>query len=88
MKTCKTEINPTPEQAQILKQSMGTCRFISSLYQNAIEETLKNDQPVPSPSDFYRWIHTEYPDANPDKKWILETHSKSRKETLRDKRKA
>ncbi len=89
MRKCyKTEIDPTEEQIQTLKQAMGTCRFLSNLYQVKIEEAYQNGDPFPSPADFYKWINEKYIPINPDKIWIKDTHSKTRKQTLVDKQTA
>ena len=67
---------------------MGTCRFLSNLYQVKIEEAYQNGDPFPSPADFYKWINEKYIPINPDKIWIKDTHSKTRKQTLVDKQTA
>ena len=32
LKSCKTEINPTPEQIQQINKTIGTCRYIYNFY--------------------------------------------------------
>lgn len=85
LKCYKTELNPTDEQKQKLLQAMGICRFLSNLYQAEIEMAYQNGQPYPSPSKFYAWINQVYLPAHPDHRWILDTHSKARKQALMDK---
>lgn len=83
-KAYKTEINPTPEQKYIINQTIGVCRYLQNLYIEKRNQYYKDHQKKLTVNNFDQWYRKEYLLENPDKTWIKEVSSKSRKRALED----
>lgn len=83
-KTYKTEINPTPEQERIINRTLGVCRYLQNLYIEKRNQYYKNHKEILTVNVFDQWYRKEYLLENPDKTWIKDVSSKSRKRALED----
>lgn len=83
-KAYKTEINPTLEQKYIINQTIGVCRYLQNLYIEKRNQYYKDHQKKLTVNNFDQWYRKEYLLENPDKAWIKEVSSKSRKRALED----
>lgn len=88
LKSYKTEINPTPEQKQIINRTIGVCRYIYNLYLAYNKEIYEKGQKFVSGMDFSRWLNHVYLVKNPDKAWIKKVSSKSVKQSIMNAEKA
>lgn len=82
LKSFKTEINPTKEQAIKINKTIRTCRYIYNFYISHNKELYKNNKEFMSGKSFSVWINNEYIPNNPDKQWIKEVSSKSIKKSI------
>ena len=82
LKSFKTEINPTKEQAIKINKTIRTCRYIYNFYISHNKELYKNNKEFMSGKSFNVWINNEYIPNNPDKQWIKEVSSKSIKKSI------
>ena len=82
LKSYKTEINPTPEQKQIINRTIGVCRYVYNFYLAHNQEIYKNDKRFVSGMDFSKWLNNEFIPNNPDLHWIKEVSSKSVKQSV------
>ena len=82
LKSYKTEINPTPEQKQIINRTIGVCRYDYNFYLAHNQEIYKNDKRFVSGMDFSKWLNNEFIPNNPDLHWIKEVSSKSVKQSV------
>ncbi|MCD8118530.1 MAG: transposase [Lachnospiraceae bacterium] len=62
----KTEINPTPEQMQIIHKTIGTCRFVYNFYLAYNKEMYEKEHRFVSGMDFSKWLNNVYLKENPD----------------------
>lgn len=72
LRVYKTEINPTKEQADKIRQTIGVCRFIYNLYLAENKRRYENGEKFFSYVDFSRWLNHNYLKENPDKLWITD----------------
>jgi putative transposase len=77
LRVYKTEINPTKEQADKIRQTIGVCRFIYNLYLAENKRKYENGEKFFSYVDFSRWLNHNYLKENPDKLWIKDVSTKS-----------
>ena len=77
LRVYKTEINPTKEQADKIRQTIGVCRFIYNLYLVENKRRYENGEKFFSYVDFSRWLNHNYLKENPDKLWIKDVSTKS-----------
>lgn len=82
LKSYKTEINPTPEQKQIINRTIGVCRYVYNFYLAHNQEIYKTEKRFVSGIDFSKWINNEFIPENPDFHWIKEVSSKSVKQSI------
>lgn len=79
----KTEIDPTPEQIQQIRRTMGVCRYIYNMYLAKNIEAHKNGEKFISGMDFSKWLNG-YIKEHPEISWIKEVSSKSVKKSIMD----
>lgn len=84
LKSYKTELAPTNEQAEQIRRTIGVCRYVYNLYLATNNERHKIGEKFLSGMDFSKWINNEYIPQNPDKAWIKEVSSKSVKKSIMD----
>lgn len=77
LKSYKTEIDPTDEQVERIKKTIGTCRFIYNFYLAKNIEEYEKSKGFITAFDFMKWLNNEYLVENPDKMWIKEVSSLS-----------
>ena len=82
LKSYKTEIDPTPEQIQIIHRTIGTCRFVYNFYLAHNQEIHQKEKRFISGMDFSKWLNNEYIPNNPEYQWIKEVSSKSVKKSI------
>ena len=82
LKSYKTEINPTLEQIQKIKKTIGTCRFIYNFYLAHNKELHNKDGTFMSGKSFSVWLNNEFVPNNPDYEWIKEVSSKAVKKSM------
>lgn len=88
LKSCKTEINPTPEQKQIINRTIGVCRYVYNFYLAYNQEIYEVEKRFVSGMDFSKWLNNEFIPNNPDFHWIKEVSSKSVKQSIMDAERA
>lgn len=84
LKSYKTELAPTNEQAEQIRRTIGICRYVYNLYLAINNERHKAGEKFMSGMDFSKWLNNEYIPQNPDKAWIKEVSSKSVKKSIMD----
>lgn len=84
LKSFKTEIQPTEEQASIINRTIGTCRFVYNFYISHNKELYETNQPFMSGKDFSLWLNNVFLPANPGYSWIKSVSSKSVKKSMED----
>lgn len=77
MRAYKVEIEPTKEQAEKIKRTIGTCRFVYNFYLAKNMEEYNKSKGFITAFDFMKWLNNEYIKENPDKLWIKEVSSLS-----------
>jgi putative transposase len=82
LKSYRTEINPTVEQKQIIRRTIGVSRFVYNFYLAHNKETYAKDKSFVSGKDFSKWLNNEYLPNNPEYQWIKEVSSKSVKQSI------
>ena len=82
LKSFKTEIRPTEDQAMKIRRTIGVCRFVYNLYIATNQERYKQKQRFMNGMDFSKWLNNEYLPNNPDKFWVKEVSSKSVKQSI------
>ena len=88
LKSYKTEINPTPEQKQIINRTIGVCRYVYNFYLAHNQETYEVEKRFVSGMEFSKWLNNEFVPNNPDFHWIKEVSSKSVKKSIMDAERA
>ena len=81
LKSYKTEINPTPEQKQIINCTIGVCRFIYNFYLAHNKEVYDKEKRFVSGMDFSKWLNNEFIPNNQEYKWVKDVSSKSVKQS-------
>ena len=84
LKSFKTEMQPTEEQASIINRTIGTCRFVYNFYISHNKELYETNQPFMSGKDFSLWLNNVFLPANPGYSWIKSVSSKSVKKSMED----
>lgn len=84
LKSYKTELAPTVEQAEQIRFTIGVCRYIYNLYLAINSERYKTGEKILSGMDFSKWLNNEYIKKNPDKLWIKRVSSKAVKKSIMD----
>lgn len=84
LKSYKTELAPTNEQAEQIRRTIGVCRYVYNLYLATNNERRKIGEKFLPGMDFSKWLNNEYIPQNPDKAWIKEVSSKSVKKSIMD----
>ena len=82
LKSYKTEINPTSEQIQKIKKTIGTCRFIYNFYLAHNKELYDNEEKFMTAKSFSVWLNNEFIPNHPEFLWIKEVSSKSIKKSM------
>lgn len=82
LKSYKTEINPTPEQKQIINRTIGTCRYVYNFYLAHNKEVYKSENRFVSGMDFSKWLNNDFIPLNSEYQWIKEVSSKSVKQSI------
>ena len=82
LKSYKTEINPLPEQKQIINRTIGVCRYIYNFYLGRNKEIYANGGKFISGMDFSKWLNNEYLPNNPEYSWIKDVYAKSVKQSI------
>jgi len=82
MRAYRTEINPTPEQKQIIHQTIGVCRFTYNFYLAHNKEVYAKEKRFVTANDFSKWLNNEFIPNNPDYNWIKDVSSKAVKQTM------
>ena len=82
LKSYKTEINPTPEQKQIINHTIGVCRFVYNFYLAHNKEMYDKEKCFVSGIDFSKWLNNEFVPNNQEYRWIKEVSSKSVKQSI------
>lgn len=82
LKSYKTEIKPTQEQIQIIKRTIGVCRYVYNFYLAHNKEVYEKEKQFVSGIDFSKWLNNVFIPNNPEYKWIKEVSSKSVKQSI------
>lgn len=82
LRSYKTEINPTPEQKQIINRTIGVCRFVYNFYLAHNKEIYDKEKRFVSGMDFSKWLNNEFIPNNQEYNWIKEVSSKSVKQSI------
>ena len=88
LKSYKTEINPTPEQKQIINRTIGVCRFVYNFYLAHNKEVYDKEKRFVSGYEFSKWLNNEFIPNNQEYKWIKDVSSKSVKQSIMNADKA
>lgn len=84
LKSYKTELTPTNEQAEQIRRTIGVCRYVYNFYLATNNERHKGGEKFLSGMDFSKWLNNEYIPQTPDKAWIKKVSSKSVKKSIMD----
>jgi putative transposase len=82
LRSYKTEINPTPDQAVKINRTIGVCRFVYNLYLRRNEELHEAQEPFMSAMSFSKWLNNEFIPNNPSYGWVKEVSSKAVKQSI------
>ena len=82
LKSYKTEINPTPEQKQVINRTIGVCRFIYNFYLAHNQEVYESEKRFVSGMAFSKWLNNEFIPSNSEFSWIKDVSSKSVKQSI------
>lgn len=82
LRAYKTEIDPSPNQIQKIRQTIGVCRFVFNLFIATNQIRHANNLPYMSAYDFSKYLNHDYLTANPDKQWIKAVSSKAVKKSI------
>lgn len=88
LKSYKTEINPTPQQKQIINRTIGVCRYVYNFYLAHNQEIYKVNKSFVSGMAFSKWLNNEFIPNNQEFVWIKEVSSKSVKQSIMNAEKA
>ena len=83
IKSYKTEIDPTPDQIQKIRQTVGVCRYVYNIYLAKNIEAHKNGEKFISGMGFSKWLNGHIKN-HPELSWIKEVSSKSVKKSIMD----
>ena len=76
-KSYKTEIDPTPQQKQIINNTIGTCRYVYNFFIAHNKEVYQKEKRYVSEGEFRKWLNNEFIPNNEDYKWIKNVYSKA-----------
>lgn len=82
LKAYKTEIDPSPEQVQKIRKTIGVCRFVFNLFIETNQTRHSRQLPYMPAYDFSKYLNHAYMTANPDKQWIKSVSSKAVKKSI------
>lgn len=82
LKSYKTEINPTPQQKQIINRTIGVCRYVYNFYLAHNQEIYKVNKSFVSGRDFSKWLNNEFIPNNQEFVWIKAVSSKSVRQSI------
>ena len=82
LKSYKTEINPTLEQIQKIKKTIGTCRFVYNFYLAHNKKLYDDGKKFMTAKSFSVWLNNEFIPNHPEFLWIKEVSSKSVKKSM------
>jgi len=82
LKSYKTEINPTLEQEQQIKKTLGVCRFIYNFYIAHNKEIYEKEKRFVSGMEFSVWLNNEFIPNNQEFSWIKDVSSKAVKQSI------
>lgn len=88
LKAYKTEIAPTEEQAEKIRQTIGVARYVKNMYITHNQEVYRNGGSFISGMVFSKWLNNEYLPNHPEKSWIRDVYAKSTKQSILDTEKA
>lgn len=81
LKAYKTEIDPNPEQIELIHKTIGTCRYVYNLYLKKSQEEYDNSSKFLSGYDFSKWLNNVHSKQN-EFKWIKDVSSKAVKQSI------
>ena len=84
LRSFKTELKPTREQAIKFNQTIGVCRFVYNLYVATNVVNYKATGKFTSAYTFSKWLNNSYLPANPDKVWVKSVSSKAVSKAIMD----
>jgi putative transposase len=82
LKSYKTEIDPTPEQKQIINRTIGVCRYVYNFYLAYNKEIYETEKRFVTGMGFSKWLNNEFIPNNTKFHWIKEVSSKSVKQSI------
>jgi len=82
LKSYRTELDPTPEQAQKINRTIGVCRYVYNFYIAHNKKAHEEERPFVTGYDFQKWLNHEFLPNHPDFQWIKEVSSKSVKQSI------
>jgi len=82
LRAYKTEINPTPEQKNLINRTVGVCRYTYNFFIGHNKEIYEKEKKFVSGMDFSKWLNNEYLPNNSDKSWVKEVSAKSVKQSI------
>ena len=82
LRAYKTEIRPTPEQANKINRTIGVCRFTYNLFLRKNEELHKAGEQFMSAMTFSKWLNNEFLPENPSYSWVKGVSSKAVKQSI------
>ena len=88
LKSYKTEINPSEEQAHKINKTIGVCRFIYNFYIAKNKEVYECEKRFVSGMDFSKWLNNDFIPNNSEYKWIKDVSSKAVKQSIMNGEKA
>lgn len=77
LKSYKTEINPTPEQKQIINRTIGVCRYVYNFYLAHNKTIYETDKRFVSAMEFSKWLNNVFLPDHPEFHWIKDVSNKS-----------
>ena len=84
LRSFKTELKPTEQQATKFNQTIGVCRFVYNLYVATNVVNYKATGQFTSAYTFSKWLNNSYLPANPDKIWIKSVSTKAVSKAIMD----
>ena len=87
-KSYKTEIDPTPQQKQIINNTIGTCRFVYNFFIAHNKKVYEKEKRYVSEGEFRKWLNNEFIPNNEDYKWIKNVYSKAVTQSVKNADKA
>ncbi len=82
LKSYRTELHPTLEQAEKINRTIGVCRYVYNFYLAHNRQVYKDEHRFVTGYDFQKWLHHVFLPNHPDFQWIKEVSSKSVKQSI------